>query len=189
LGICPHIRYFAALQTLYIVLGLHNAIRHKESQMTRQAEYLEESIVILAIRSQLGNIGLAARELGLSRGELVDYMSKHPAVMDARIQVREAIKDDAEDLLISQMQTEPGLLMFFLRTQAKDRGYDTSKTLTTNNNVQVNVDARSLIAAMRNGTKAIDAQEDDIAEEGELFTIPRLLHDDSGSGGIGEVLQ
>jgi hypothetical protein len=137
----------------------------------------------------MGNMGLAAKELGLSRGELMDYMVHHPAVMDARIQVKEAIKDHAEDLLVSQMETEPGLLMFFLRTQAKDRGYDTSKTLTTNNNVQVNVDARSLIAAMRNGTKAIDVQEDDIVEEGELFTVPKLLHDGDGSRGTGEVLQ
>jgi hypothetical protein len=157
--------------------------------MINQAEYLEESIVILAIRNQMGNMGLAAKELGLSRGELMDYMVHHPAVMDARIQVKEAIKDHAEDLLVSQMETEPGLLMFFLRTQAKDRGYDTSKTLTTNNNVQVNVDARSLIAAMRNGTKAIDVQEDDIVEEGELFTVPKLLHDGDGSRGTGEVLQ
>jgi hypothetical protein len=156
--------------------------------MINQAEYLEESIVILAIRNQLGNMALAAKELGLSRGELMDYMVHHPAVMDAKIQVKEAVKDRAEDILISQMETEPGLLMFFLRTQAKDRGYDTSKNLTTNNNVQVNVDARSLIAAMRNGTKAIDDKEADVAEEGELLTIPYLLDDGVGSGGAGEVL-
>jgi hypothetical protein len=157
--------------------------------MTKQADYLEESIVILAIRSQMGNVALAARELGLSRGELTDYMVRHPAVMEAKIQVKEAVKDRAEDILISQMEVEPSLLMFFLRTQAKDRGYDTSKNLTTNNNVQVNVDARSLIAAMRNGTKELGVQENDVAEEGELFTIPKLLDDYDGSRGTGEVLQ
>lgn len=156
--------------------------------MIKQSDYLEESIVILAIRNCLGNMAMAAQELGLSRGELMDYMVRHPAVMEAKVQVKEAVKDRAEEILFSQMETEPSLLMFFLRTQAKDRGYDTTKINTTNNNVQVNVDARSLIAAMRNGTHLLDVKEDDVAAEGELFTVSNLLNDRVGSGGTGEVL-
>jgi hypothetical protein len=153
--------------------------------MTHQSDYLEEGIVILALQSQMGNIGLAAMELGLSRGELYDYMARHPSVGETRQQIREAVKDDAEDLLISGMKTNPSLLVFFLRTQAKDRGYSTNPGSTINNNVEVNVDARSLIAAMRSGANLLDVTQDedeeDESEDGGLFPISKLLDHGDGS--------
>ena len=152
--------------------------------MVPQSEYLEESIVILAIRNHMGNVGLAATELGLSRGELMDYMVRHPSVMEAKTQIKEFIKDEAEDLLVSKMRSDNSLLMFFLKTQAKDRGYDTSNgNGTTNNRVEVNVDARYLIAAMRNGVQVIDASEDEEndVEEGQFLRITELQSDGTGS--------
>lgn len=152
--------------------------------MIPQSEYLEEGLVILALQSQMGNIGLAAKELGLSRGELLDYMARHPSVAETRQQIREAVKDDAEDLLVTGMKTNPALLIFFLKTQAKDRGYDTSHNTTNNNNVEVNIDARSLIAAMRTGANLIDVKvesEEDESEDGGLFPLPKLLDNGTGS--------
>jgi|KBSMisStandDraft_5_1062788.scaffolds.fasta_scaffold07636_2 hypothetical protein len=151
--------------------------------MVPQSEYLEEGLVILSLQNQLGNIGLSAAELGLSRGELMEYLVRHPAVMETRKQIREAIKDTAEDLLFEKMKTDNSLLIFYLRTQAKDRGYDTSHSNVLNNNVNVNVDARSLIAAMRTGIKAIEAKEDEesISEEGDFFPISELHADGTGS--------
>lgn len=160
--------------------------------MIPQSEYLSEGAVILALQNQMGNIGLAAKELGLSRGELYDYMSRHPEVAETRKQIREAVKDDAEDLLITGMKTNPALLVFFLKTQAKERGYDTSHNSTVNNKVEVNVDARSLIAAMRNGVNLIDVTEDEDEEveleDGGFLTLPNLLDHGDGSGGTGEML-
>lgn len=159
--------------------------------MVPQSEYLEEGVVILALQSELGNVGLAAAELGLSRGELVDYLARHPAVAETRKQIREGIKDTAEDLLVEKMKTDNALLVFFLRTQAKDRGYSTSSNSTINNNVEVNVDARSLIAAMRNGANLIDVQdedEEDESEDGGIFPLSNLLDHGDGSRGTGEVL-
>jgi len=129
--------------------------------MIPQAEYLEENIVILAIRNHMGNVGLAAKELGLSRGELVGYMARHPDTMEAKKQVKEFVKDQAEDLLVEGMQTDPNLLMFYLKTQARDRGYgSTPNSASIHNKVEVNVDARTLIEAMRRG---IEQHENQIA--------------------------
>lgn len=129
--------------------------------MIQQSEYLSEDIVILAIRSQMGNVGLAATELGLTRGELLDYMVRHPDVMEAKKQIKEFIKDQAEDLLVEGMKTDPTLLMFFLKTQARDRGYgSTPATTSINNTVEINLNARSLIEAMRQG---ITQNEDELA--------------------------
>jgi hypothetical protein len=151
--------------------------------MIPQSEYLEEGVVILALQNEMGNVGLAAKELGLSRAELMDYMTRHPAVMETKRQIKEFIKDEAEDILVEKMRTDNSLLIFFLKTQAKDRGYETSHNTSNTTNVAVNVDARSLIAAMRSGANVIAQDEDaeDESEDSGLFTVPKLLDHRDGS--------
>jgi len=155
--------------------------------MIPQSEYISEGTAILALQSQMGNVGLAAKELGLSRAELMDYMVRHPSVMETKTQIKEFIKDEAEDLLVAKMRNDNALLMFFLKTQAQDRGYSTSNNSTVNNRVEVNVDARSLIAAMRSGANLIDVTQDEDedeeseSEDGGLFPIPKLLDHRDGS--------
>jgi hypothetical protein len=147
--------------------------------MIPQSEYIGEEIVLLAIRNQLGNLLLAAAELGLERPQLVAYLTRHPQVLEEakaiRIASKDLVKDEAEDLLTAGMRADNSLLIFYLKTQAKERGYDTAKGSTNTTNVAVNVDARSLIAAMRSGAKLID--EKPIEEEGELFDVPYVLSD------------
>lgn len=151
--------------------------------MIPQSEYLEEGLVILALHNSSGNLGIAAAELGLTRGELMAYMARHPEVMETKKQIKEAYKDDAEAMLMERMKTSDPLLVFFLRTQAKDRGYDTSHTTSNNTHVEVNVDARSLIAAMRSGVNLIAQDEDaeDESEDGGVFTVSELLDHQDGS--------
>lgn len=140
--------------------------------MTRQSEYVDESVVILALQNHMGHTGLAAKELGLSRGELLDYMVRHPSVMEAKKQIKEFVKDEAEHLLISQMREDPTLLIFFLKTQARDRGYDVSpRAIGITNTVEVKVDAKYLIAAMRQGAQ--EPQEElEESEESPSFFLP-----------------
>lgn len=156
--------------------------------MIPQSEYIAENIVILALQNNMGNTGLAAAELGLTRLELVSYLGRHPAVLEVkrglRESYREAIKDEAEDILIEKMYSDNSLLIFFLKTQAKERGYDTSKGSVVNNNVEVNVDARSLIAAMRSGAKLINAEDastKDVFEAGEFLELSELQSNGVGS--------
>lgn len=147
--------------------------------MIPQSEYIAEDIVLLAIENQLGNLLLASAELGITRPQLLAYLTRHPELLERaksiRIACREMVKDEAEDILMAGMRGDNTLLMFYLKTQAKERGYDTAKGSTNTTNVAVNVDARSLIAAMRTGAKLVD--EKPVEEEGELFDIPYILAD------------
>lgn len=157
--------------------------------MIAQSEYLREDEVILALRSNLGHIGMSAEALGLSRGQLLDYIVRHPTVRQEREDLRKLLLhnalDEAEEILIDGMKTDKTLLMYFLNKQGKDRGYGTASQSGGNNTqVNVNINARALIAAMKDG--AVHVEEDD--EDINLFDEPRLQLIGSGSGGTGEVL-
>ena len=144
--------------------------------MTGITIYSEEQ-VIQALRNHLGNIDLASKELVVTRGELVTYIANHPEVLEARKQIKEGIKDEAEDLLVQGMRTDSTLLMFFLKTQAKDRGYGnqshTTITGADGNPIEVNVNARALIALMQKAESSLNEEENESSE----YTERKLLEE------------
>ena len=77
-----------------------------------------------------GNIKHAAGKLNTTRTTLHKYINEHPTVAAALADIREGAKDDAELMLYDQMRTNPTLLIFFLKTQARDRGYSDTLALT-----------------------------------------------------------
>jgi hypothetical protein len=139
--------------------------------MIPQAEYLSEETVILALRSQYGNLNLTSAELSISRGQLQNYLVNHPAVLAERLQIKEGVKDFAEDLLRQKMVNSDTLLMFYLRTQAKDRGYGNEAAITGADGkaLEVTINARSLIDAMRKGMMELDAEESEQEEISDLL--------------------
>lgn len=70
-----------------------------------------------------GNIKHAAGKLNTTRTTLHKYINEHPTVKAALDDIREGAKDDAELMLYDRMRTSDTLLIFFLKTQAYDRGY------------------------------------------------------------------
>lgn len=133
----------------------------------KQAEYLSEETVILALRSALGRMDIAAKDLGLSRGQLQDYIVNHPAVREEKKQIKEALIDEAEEELARRMKNSDSLLIFFLRTQARERGYEPSLPIVgaDGKNLSVQIDARSLIAAMREGAESAIGLDDGVQKE------------------------
>lgn len=152
------------------------------NHLTGMMIYTEEEVV-RAFRNHLGNYNLVAAELNVSRGQLMTYLMEHPEVRQERQQIRESVKDDMEHILIEKAKTDNNLLMFYLRTQAPERGYGASATLKgdSNNPLQVNVNARTLIAAMKAGAteERHESQEDD--EVSDLFERSGLLPGGMGS--------
>lgn len=124
--------------------------------MIKQAEYISEETVILAIRENLAHLGMTAKALGLSRGQLIDYVANHPPVREEIIQIKEAFLDDAEKELVNRIKESDTLLMFYLRTQGKKRGYEIREAPPSNPQQTINVNARVLIAAMREGAEVIE---------------------------------
>jgi hypothetical protein len=80
--------------------------------------------VALAIRDGRGMLSVAARALGCTRQTVDNYLQRHPACRQARTEAKELLKDTAELQLVKAIQDgEAWAICFYLKTQAKDRGY------------------------------------------------------------------
>jgi DNA invertase Pin-like site-specific DNA recombinase len=79
--------------------------------------------VIEAI-DEYGFITQSARALGISRRHLHRLINKHPTIKEAVEDAKERMKDLAESKLKQGIEEgNPTLIIFYLKTQAKDRGY------------------------------------------------------------------
>ena len=77
-----------------------------------------------ALKNSKGFVSQAARNLGISRQQLHKIINKHPTVKEAVTDAREEMKDFAEGKLYQGIANDTtALLIFYLKTQAKDRGY------------------------------------------------------------------
>lgn len=79
--------------------------------------------VIEQLKASRGNISHAAGKLDTSRTTLHAYINEHVTVKTALKDIKEAAKDRAETMLEKRMETSDTLLIFYLKTQAYDRGY------------------------------------------------------------------
>lgn len=79
---------------------------------------------IEALKRHHGLVSKAARALGVSRATLHGMIGKMPTVAEARYEAKEALKDEAEAKIYEQIQDgNTTMLIFFAKTQMKDRGY------------------------------------------------------------------
>ncbi len=77
-----------------------------------------------ALREAQGLVSIAARRLGVTRGAVQAAMNKHPSVRLARDDAKAKLVDLAEGKLYKRINDEDmTAIIFFLKTQAKDRGY------------------------------------------------------------------
>jgi hypothetical protein len=71
-----------------------------------------------------GNMAAVARALGVHRATVMRFVDKRPKLLEAALDLRETMKDNAESSLYNAVLAgEPWAVRFFLTTQAKDRGY------------------------------------------------------------------
>lgn len=79
---------------------------------------------IQAAQDSKGFVTTIAKRLGISRTQVYNLMKKYPTFKQAIEDQREALKDDAESSLFKQIdQGNITAIIFYLKTQAKDRGY------------------------------------------------------------------
>ena len=79
---------------------------------------------IKAIRQANGFVSHAAAALGISRTQLYNIVNRHPTVKEALDDSREAMKDFAESKLFGNIKEgKEASIFFYLKTQAKERGY------------------------------------------------------------------
>jgi hypothetical protein len=99
--------------------------------MMGKRKKLVSAEVTAALEKSGGNVAAAARALGVSRQGLHGYIHKHPGCVAALVETRETAKDNVESVLYSKaLAGEAWAVCFFLKTQAKDRGYTERQELT-----------------------------------------------------------
>lgn len=77
-----------------------------------------------AIKEQKGFITQAAKSLGITRSHLHVLINRHPTIKEALTDAREEMKDFTEGKLSEGIEDgNATLIIFYLKTQAKDRGY------------------------------------------------------------------
>lgn len=91
-----------------------------------------------------GNLAAVARTFGVTRQAVFNFVHKRPALLAIADDVREGMKDNAESALQKAVLAgEAWAVCFFLKTQAKDRGYIERGELSVDGAVsQVNVTVR-----------------------------------------------
>ena len=98
-----------------------------ESSLTMQQIHTLE-----ALERNKGNISAACKAVGISRTTWYNWRSDVPGFAQAVSDAREALIDMVEGMLVGQVEKGQGwAICFFLKTQAKHRGYSESP-LTVN---------------------------------------------------------
>ncbi len=80
--------------------------------------------VIEAIKDSKGFVTTISKRLGCERTYIYRLIEKYPTAKEALENEREGVKDFAEGKLIQQIDSgNITAIIFYLKTQAKDRGY------------------------------------------------------------------
>jgi hypothetical protein len=80
--------------------------------------------VAKAVYEAKGLASIAAKRLGCDPKTVRNFAQRYPTVRDAIVQAREDLKDFAESKLLQAIDAgEIVPILFYLKTQAKDRGY------------------------------------------------------------------
>ena len=80
--------------------------------------------VIASIEKNRGNIAAVGRQMGVSRMTIHRYMHEHPTIRAALDDARESMLDNAESVLYKKvLEGSTPELIFFLKTQGRNRGY------------------------------------------------------------------
>ena len=80
--------------------------------------------VIEQIEKHSGNLTMAAKALGVDRTTIYKMMARKPTIKHALDNARDVMIDNVESVLYKKaLEGEAWAVCFFLKTQAKHRGY------------------------------------------------------------------
>lgn len=106
-------------------------------------------LVAQKLRDTHGNITVAASSLRVSRQALYRYIEKYASLKAVLAECRETMKDHAESALYAKVLAgEAWAVCFFLKTQAKDRGYVERQEVSGPNEGPVSVSVFNHTAAV-----------------------------------------
>ena len=114
-------------------------VKAERSHVATYHKYTPREIID-ALEVSRGLIAPAARNLGCSRDTIRKYLAEYPEVAKAKADMREAVTDSAESSLYRAIEDrEAWAVCFYLKTQAKDRGYVERAELSGANGAPVKI--------------------------------------------------
>lgn len=91
--------------------------------MTTRHGYTAEEVVA-AIEGSKGFVTIIGKRLGCSARHVYNLLDKYATARDALANEREGMRDFAEGMLYKRIEGgDTTAIIFYLKTQAKDRGY------------------------------------------------------------------
>lgn len=108
------------------------------------------------VTTSFGNLTAIAKRLGVHRNTVLNYVNRWKTVADAIEQERELRKDFVEDKMLKRvMKGSDTMIIFFAKTQMKDRGYVERQEITHSGSVDVSSlsddELRAIVAAKSGG--------------------------------------
>ena len=101
---------------------------------------MRKNDVVGAIRQYKGNISAIARAFGITRQAVYNYISNKPDLKQLIEDERESMIDDAESEIYKQIRKgNTTALIFFLKTQGKQRGYVERNEITGKDGQEVTI--------------------------------------------------
>jgi hypothetical protein len=98
-----------------------------------------------ALKNHKGFITQAAKTLGISRRHLHYLINKHPTVKEALTDAREEMKDFTEGKMYQKIADgDTTMIIFYAKTQMKDRGYVERQEVTGAGGGAVKIDFAEL---------------------------------------------
>ena len=106
--------------------------------MTQRSQRKVWAEIIAALQQSRGLVSAAARALGMSGRAIYQRMEKTEAIRQALADERESTKDFAEAALMKAIgRGDAWAVCFYLKCQAKDRGYIERQEIAVNAQVEV----------------------------------------------------
>lgn len=106
-----------------------------------------------AIRNARGFVSVAARQLGVTRKAVYNAINKYDSVREAVTDARENMTDLAEGKLVEQInEGNTTAIIFYLKTQGKQRGYVERHELTGAGGGPITINVEYKNRDKRNGT-------------------------------------
>lgn len=96
----------------------------KKQAVTRKTTEADKEAFLIALEAKAGHISQTCKAVGIARRTFYNWIDQDSIFSHKYVEVREGLVDFAEATLLTLIKEKhPAATIFFLRTQARHRGY------------------------------------------------------------------
>ena len=137
------------------------------------AKKLTAELVEAKLREFHGNFAAVARVFGVTRSAVYQFVNSRTTLQAVAKECRESMKDNAESALYSAVLSgEAWAVCFYLKTQAKDRGYVERQEIQNVGDDELDAEIERELAKMGADRQAPSAPQDSLSESVEPSARP-----------------